>query len=97
MIRLFPFVFALVALLVIVAKTIVVTKEDERLVILRLGRLVAVRGPGRNIIVPFLDRAIKVNVERISGWEKLSETELLMRAAHLALDEDSQGTPTSRD
>ena len=92
MIRLWQFVFPLVALLVIVAKSIVVTKDNERLVILRLGSLVGVRGSGLNFIMPFLDKAIRVNVERIPGWEKLSETELLMRAAHFVLDEASEGT-----
>lgn len=97
MIRLLQFVFPLLALLVIGAKSIIVAKDNERLVVLRLGRLVGVRGSGMNIIVPFLDRAIKVNVERISGWEKLSETELLMRAAHLVLDEDSEGIKGPHD
>ena len=86
---LFAFVFAFLVLLVIASKSIVVAKDDELLVILRLGTLFAVRGPGRNLVMPFLDRAIKVNLAQIAGWDKLSESELQLKAAQIVLGEDS--------
>ncbi len=83
-----PFLFLFLALLIIAAKSFVVVREDERLVILRLGKLTGVRGPGLNIILPFLDRAIRVKVERIAGWKRLAESELQKKAVEIALSED---------
>ena len=91
MIRLlFAFVFLFVVLLVIASKAIVVAKDDELLVILRLDRLFAVRGPGRNLVMPFLDRAIKVNLAQIVGWDKLSESELQLKAAEIVLGDSGE-------
>ena len=86
---LFASVFAFLVLLVIASKAFRVAKDDELLVILRLGRLIAVRGPGRNLVMPFLDRAITVNLAQIEGWDKLSESELQLKAAQLVLRDDS--------
>ena len=87
---LFSFVFGFVVLLVIARKSIVVAKDDELLVILRLGTLFAVRGPGRNFVMPFLDRAIKVNLAKITGWDKLSESELQLKAAEIVLGDGGE-------
>jgi len=78
------FIFLLVMMLVIAAKTLVVAKEDELLVVFRLGRLLTVYGPGRSMVVPFIDRVIRVKLETIPGWQELSEDELQQRAAELA-------------
>ena len=86
---LFAFVFVSVLLLVIASKAFRVAKDDELLVILRLGRVIAVRGPGRNLVMPFLDRAITVNLAQIPGWDKLSESDLQLKAAQLVLGDDS--------
>ena len=86
--RLLPFLFVFIALLIIAAKSFTVVKEDERLVILRLGKLMGVRGSGLNIILPFIDRAIRVKVERIAGWKSLSESELQKKAVQIAMSED---------
>ena len=71
-------------MLVIAARTLVVAKEDELLVVFRLGRLLTVYGPGLSIVVPFIDRVIRVQLETIPGWQELSEDELQQRAAELA-------------
>ncbi len=88
-VTLFSIVFVFIVLLVIASKCIVVAKDDELLVILRLGQVINVRGPGVNLIIPFLDRAIKLNLASIPGWDKLSENELQQKAAQLVLGEDS--------
>lgn len=59
-------VFLLVALLVIVSKSIYVLQEYERGVIFRLGRLAATRGPGLQIIVPFIDRLQRVDQRTVT-------------------------------
>jgi regulator of protease activity HflC (stomatin/prohibitin superfamily) len=79
------YIFLLLALFVIAARTLAVAKDDERLVVLRLGKLVGVYGPGLSIIILFLDRVVRVKVETIAGWRGLSESELRQRAAQLAM------------
>ncbi len=83
--------FLLVALLVLAARTLVVAKEDERLVIFRFGQLLAVSGAGWTIIVPFIDRVVRVKLEMIPGWQELSEDELRERAAELAMNRLQDG------
>jgi len=52
-------------------------REDERLVIIRLGRFFKIVGPGIVVNLPFIDRGIRVNLNRdLSGWQGLSKIEL---------------------
>ena len=75
----------MIVALIVAAKSLVVAKEDERLVVLRFGKLLGVYGPGLSIVIPFLDRVVRVKVETIAGWRELSEGELRERAAQVAL------------
>ncbi|MBD0326052.1 MAG: hypothetical protein ICV68_06465 [Pyrinomonadaceae bacterium] len=87
MIRPLLFLFFLsLAFAVIAMKSMVVALEDERLVIFRLGKLLCVCGPGRNLVVPFLDRVIRVKVKSVPGWQKLSEGELRKSIEQFALE-----------
>lgn len=52
------FVIGLAAL----ASAIRIVQEYERLVVFRLGRCVGVRGPGLVILVPFIERGVKVDL-----------------------------------
>jgi regulator of protease activity HflC (stomatin/prohibitin superfamily) len=71
----FYWFFIIVALTFAVSLKIL--KEDERLVVIRLGRFLKVVGPGLVWILPFIDRGIRVNLrESIPGWEGLSKAEL---------------------
>ena len=81
--------FLIVVLLVIAAKSLVVGKEDERLVVLRLGKVLGVHGQGLSIIIPFLDRVIRIKVETIPGWRELGESELRERAVQIALQRNN--------
>jgi regulator of protease activity HflC (stomatin/prohibitin superfamily) len=49
-------------LLIILSAAIKIVNEWERGVILRLGRLVGARGPGIFLIIPIIDKMIKVNL-----------------------------------
>ncbi len=61
----FVFGFAFLVLIVL-SQSIKVVREWERLVVLRLGRVVGVRGPGLVFLIPFLDRGIRVSLrERV--------------------------------
>ena len=54
-----------------------ILKNDQRLVILRLGRFLRVAGPGLVWLIPVIDKGIKVNLERdFPGWQVLSSIEL---------------------
>ncbi len=48
--------------LVLLAFTIRIVKQYERGVVLRFGRLIGVRNPGFNVILPFIDRMTKVSL-----------------------------------
>ena len=83
------YLFILIAFLIVAAKSFAVAKEDERLVVLRLGKLLCVYGPGLSIVTPFIDRVVKIKVETIAGWRELGESELRQKAAQMALRENS--------
>ena len=60
---------ALIALIVVVllvvlflAKAIRIVPEYQRLVVLRLGRLLGQKGPGLVLLIPFIDRGISVDL-----------------------------------
>jgi len=49
------------ALLVILASMIRIVREYERLVVFRLGRCLGTKGPGLVLLIPFIDKAVKVD------------------------------------
>lgn len=51
-----------VVALVLLAAAIRIVKQYERGVVLRFGRLLGVRQPGFNVIIPFVDRMTKVSL-----------------------------------
>jgi regulator of protease activity HflC (stomatin/prohibitin superfamily) len=52
--------------MVVVANAIRVVREYERLVVFRLGRLVGERGPGLVLLIPLIDRAVKVGLRTVT-------------------------------
>src|SRR6185437_919830 len=59
-------VIFLVIVLPLVGAAVKVMQEYERGVIFRLGRLVNARGPGLLVIVPFIDRLVKVDLRIVT-------------------------------
>ncbi len=55
----------LVLFIVIVSNALRILREYERGVIFRLGRFVGVRGPGLIILVPFIERMVRVGLRTI--------------------------------
>jgi regulator of protease activity HflC (stomatin/prohibitin superfamily) len=49
------------ALLVVLTSMIRIVREYERLVVFRLGRSLGTRGPGLVLLIPFIDKAVKVD------------------------------------
>ncbi len=58
-------VFILVMLFVFLSSAIKVLREYERAVIFRLGRFVGIKGPGLIVLIPFLDKMIKVSLRTV--------------------------------
>ncbi|AIF85544.1 membrane protease subunit, stomatin/prohibitin [Candidatus Nitrososphaera evergladensis SR1] len=52
--------------LVVVASSIRIIREYERAIVFRLGRLIGAKGPGLIILIPFIDRALKVDLRVIT-------------------------------
>jgi regulator of protease activity HflC (stomatin/prohibitin superfamily) len=52
--------------IVVLANAIRVVREYERLVVFRLGRLVGERGPGLVLLIPIVDRAVKVGLRTVT-------------------------------
>ena len=63
----FPALFLVVILFVlfILANSIKVLREYERGVIFRLGRLIAAKGPGIILLIPLVDRMVKVSLRTV--------------------------------
>jgi len=71
----FYWVTLLLAIIIVISlKTL---REDERLVIIRLGRFWKIAGPGIVVILPWIDRGIRVDLNKdVPGWQGLSKTDL---------------------
>jgi len=58
--------FVILVGLVLLGNAIRVVREYERLVVFRLGRLVGERGPGLVLLIPIIDRAVKVGLRTVT-------------------------------
>ena len=58
--------FSFVLVLVFLWMAVNIVNEYERVVVFRLGRLVAARGPGLVLIIPFIERAVRVDLRIIT-------------------------------
>ena len=52
--------------LVLLKMSIYVLREYERAVVFRLGRLAGVRGPGLILVIPFIDRLVRVSLRIVA-------------------------------
>ncbi|RCK72215.1 MAG: hypothetical protein IGBAC_0561 [Ignavibacteriae bacterium] len=58
-------IMAVVFFLIILSNAIKILREYERGVIFRLGRLIAVKGPGLILLIPIIDRMVKVSLRTV--------------------------------
>ena len=63
-----PIIIGVIALavLILIPMTVKIVTEYERGVIFRLGRLVGAKGPGLFLIIPFVDRMVKVDLRVVT-------------------------------
>jgi regulator of protease activity HflC (stomatin/prohibitin superfamily) len=59
-------VVLLILLLIVAASAIRVLREYERGVIFRLGRLIAQKGPGLILLIPIIDRMVRVDLRTVT-------------------------------
>jgi regulator of protease activity HflC (stomatin/prohibitin superfamily) len=61
-------IVAVIALVVVVAtlSSLRVVREYERAVVFRLGRLLPVKGPGPVLLIPFVDRMVRVQLRTVT-------------------------------
>lgn len=57
---------AIVVIIVILVSAIRIVREYERAVVFRLGRLIGAKGPGLIILVPIIDKAVKVDLRVVT-------------------------------
>jgi regulator of protease activity HflC (stomatin/prohibitin superfamily) len=65
-------------------------KNNERMVVFRLGRFVNIVGPALVLLIPILYKGVKVNLsEKIPGWKALSKEELEEKIKSIVMEENS--------
>jgi regulator of protease activity HflC (stomatin/prohibitin superfamily) len=83
-----------ILLIVFLAAAIKVVKEFERIAVFRLGRFFKIAGPGLVLLLPFVDKGVKVNMkEKIPEWQTMSSEELENRLKRYVLYE-SRANPS---
>ncbi len=60
------FIFVILLVLYFLSAAIKILKEYERGVVFRLGRLIPVKGPGIVIIIPIVDKLVKVGLRTVT-------------------------------
>ena len=63
---LFSWVGVIIVLLIILPQVVKICREYERGVIFRLGRFAGIRGPGLFLIIPFIDKMIKLDLRVVT-------------------------------
>ncbi|HUV86556.1 MAG TPA: slipin family protein [bacterium] len=61
-----PIIIAAIIIIFILASAIRILREYERGVIFRLGRLIGAKGPGLIILIPIVDRMVRVDLRTIA-------------------------------
>ncbi len=68
----------LIAILIVLFPAIRIVQQWERGVLLRFGKLVGARKPGFNLIIPYIDRLIKVDMRTVT-WTMEERQEIITR------------------
>lgn len=71
--------------LVLLAMAVRIVPEYQRLVVFRLGRLLGEKGPGLVLLIPFVDRAVRVDL-RERFFDIPPQTTITEDNAHLSID-----------
>ncbi len=72
-------------LLVLLAAAIRIVREYQRLVVFRLGRVIGAKGPGLVLLIPIIDRGVRVDF-REQFYDVPPQTTITEDNAHLSID-----------
>ncbi len=56
----------ILVIVIFIAMAIKIVREYERLVVFRLGRLIAVKGPGFILVIPIVDRVMRISLRIVT-------------------------------
>ena len=66
-----------ILVLIFLVKSLLVVQENQRVVVIKLGRIERVLGPGLCFVLPFVDIPVLVDLDaHVSNWPALSSEEL---------------------
>jgi hypothetical protein len=75
-------VLGIVAVSVLFAKSAKLVRPDQRMIVLRLGAYNRTCGPGRHLIVPFVETSIFLSPSESLAWEAYGEERVRQVLAH---------------
>ena len=81
-----PLLVGTLAVIVILALAVKIVRQYERAVIFRLGKLLGEKGPGLFVIIPFVDRLVKVDL-RVRELDVPKQT--IISSDNVSLDVDA--------
>jgi len=64
--NLFSNFWVIIVVLILLTMAVKITREYERGVIFRLGRFIGIKGPGLFLIIPFIDKMVKLDLRVIT-------------------------------
>ena len=81
-----PLLVGTLVVVVILALAVKITRQYERAVVFRLGKLLGEKGPGLFVIIPFVDRIVKVDL-RVRELDVPKQT--IISSDNVSLDVDA--------
>ena len=82
------FVIIFVIIMVLLAKSLNIVTENQRIVIIRSGKYKSTGGPGLVLIVPFIDMPVVVNLTKhVPEWQSMTNKEINETIKKLVLDD----------
>jgi regulator of protease activity HflC (stomatin/prohibitin superfamily) len=87
--KLLPILFGIfvvaTAFAIVLSKTFIRVSEGEGLVVFRFGTPFRVYGAGLAWVIPFVDRVVRVPLDSINDWQKMSDEQLRESVVEQAL------------
>ncbi|KAF5418239.1 MAG: Regulator of protease activity HflC, stomatin/prohibitin superfamily [Candidatus Methanocomedens sp.] len=81
-----PFIIGVVVVLIFLVMSVKITRQYERAVVFRLGKLLGEKGPGLFLIIPFVDRIVRVDL-RVRELDVPKQT--VISSDNVSLDVDA--------
>lgn len=70
-------IILLIVVMVFLLSSIRIPVESERIAVFRFGRFFRIVGPGLVLLIPVVDKGIRIKLsDKIPGWKELSKEQL---------------------